>query len=111
MLAAKDATWMPASALVAQAVAANVEGVSFLGDEPTAQSKGHAADARDIRARSMSVMIYTGYTLEELRARNDDDTNDLLKHTDLLVDGRYDESLRTLARRWIGSDNQALHYL
>ena len=35
----------------------------------------------------------------------------LLAATDLLVDGRYDASRRTLTRRYIGSDNQVLHFL
>jgi anaerobic ribonucleoside-triphosphate reductase activating protein len=111
MLAMKDANWMPASAIVERAVAANVEGVSFLGGEPTAQAQGLAAVARGVRAHGLSVMIYTGFTLDELRAKNDPDTNDLLAHTDLLVDGRYEELRRTLKRRWIGSDNQVLHFL
>ena len=35
----------------------------------------------------------------------------LLARTDLLVDGRYEESQRTTTRRYIGSDNQVLHFL
>ncbi len=102
---------MRASALVAQAAAAGVEGVSFLGGEPTAQAAGLAAVARGVRAHGKSVMVFSGYTLAELRGRKDPAVDDLLAHTDLLVDGRYLEARRTTSRRWIGSDNQELHFL
>ena len=111
MLAHKDATWLRADDLAARAAAAGVEGISFLGGEPTAQAKGLAAVAREVRAHGMSVMVFSGYTLAELRARGDADVDDLLLHTDLLVDGRYVEAQRTTTRRWIGSDNQVLHFL
>ena len=111
MLEEKPATSMKASDVVAAAVAAGVEGVSLLGGEPTAQAAGFAAVAKGVRAHGLSVMIFSGFTLAELRARNDDATNDLLANTDLLVDGRYVETRRTTQRRWIGSENQVLHHL
>ena len=102
-----------ASELVAAAIAAGVEGVSFLGGEPTSQSDGLAVVAERVRAAGLTVMIFSGYTLAELRARarSEPGVERLLASTDLLVDGRYVESLRTTTRRWIGSTNQALHFL
>lgn len=100
-----------ASALVAQCLATDAEGVSFLGGEPFAQAAGVAAVARGVRAAGRSVMIFSGYTLDELRAMDAPGVADLLAHADLLVDGRYDASRRTTARRWVGSDNQVMHFL
>jgi anaerobic ribonucleoside-triphosphate reductase activating protein len=108
MLAVKDATWMTVDEALAQ-LPADVEGVSFLGGEPTEQARALAALARRVRARGQTVMVYSGRTIDELRASPA--ANALLEHTDLLVDGRYDESLRTTTRRFIGSTNQQLHFL
>ena len=49
---------------------------------------------------------YSGYTLEELEARHDKETDELLEMLDILVDGRYDEKLRNLTLVYCGSENQ-----
>lgn len=88
-----------------------IEGVSLLGGEPFEQAAPLAELAAAVRARGLTVMIYTGYTLAELRARSDAATDALLAATDLLVDGRFEQSLYETGRRWIGSSNQVLHFL
>jgi anaerobic ribonucleoside-triphosphate reductase activating protein len=97
--------------LVDEACAAGVEGISLLGGEPFAHADALAPFAERARARGLSVMIFSGYTLAELRARPDPAAARLLAATDLLVDGRFDARRRTTARRFIGSDNQVLHFL
>ncbi len=99
------------AALAERALRAGVEGVSLLGGEPMAQAAGLARFAALVREGGLSVMVFTGYTLEELGATEDDGVRALLASTDLLVDGRYEESLRTSARRWVGSTNQRMHFL
>jgi anaerobic ribonucleoside-triphosphate reductase activating protein len=94
-----------------------VEGVSILGGEPFEQAAGVAAFARGVKARGLSVMVYSGYTMAELRtqAAADPGVGELLETIDLLVDGRYDQTLPEppppLGRRWLGSTNQVMHYL
>lgn len=88
-----------------------IEGISLLGGEPTAQAGPLADVATATRALGLSVMVYSGFTLEDLRARGDADVDRLLAATDLLVDGPYVEALRTTTRRYIGSTNQRLHAL
>lgn len=104
------------AALAARITAARqrgVEGVSFLGGEPFEQAEALAELAARARALGMTVMVFSGYTLGELRAR--DDAAALLARTDLLVDGRYDrtrpEPAPPAGRRWIGSANQTMHFL
>ena len=97
--------------LAARALRAGVEGVSLLGGEPFAQAALLARFAHLVSQAGLSVMVYSGYTLAELRASSDEGVAALLAATDLLVDGRYDDALRTTARRWIGSTNQQLHFL
>mgnify|MGYP000933723061 CR=1 FL=1 len=97
--------------MVEEACAAGVEGVSLLGGEPFAQADGLATLAEGARARGLSVMIYSGYTLAELRALAGEGPRRLLAAADLLVDGRFEARLRSQRRRFIGSDNQVLHFL
>ena len=97
--------------MVEEACAAGVEGVSLLGGEPFAQADGLATLAEGARARGLSVMIYSGYTLAELRALPGEGPRRLLAAADLLVDGRFEAKLRSQRRRFIGSDNQVLHFL
>jgi anaerobic ribonucleoside-triphosphate reductase activating protein len=86
--------------------AAGVEGVSVLGGEPFEQPEAVGALCEAAHRRGLSVMVFSGYTLEELRARGAP-----LEHVDILVDGRYVAALPDRTRRWIGSTNQQLHLL
>jgi anaerobic ribonucleoside-triphosphate reductase activating protein len=62
--------------------------------------------AKNIKGAGLTLMSYSGYTLEELEARHDKDTDELLEMLDILVDGRYDERLRNLTLVYCGSENQ-----
>jgi anaerobic ribonucleoside-triphosphate reductase activating protein len=84
-----------------------LEGVSLIGGEPFEQDEGMAAFAERVHAAGLTVMAYSGYTLEELRERG----SRLLTFTDLLVDGRYEREQRTTSRRFVGSNNQRMHFL
>ena len=113
-LAFRDATRRAVDDVIADIDAARargIEGISLLGGEPTSQAAALADVAEATRAMDLSVMVYSGFTLAELRARHDVDVDRLLAATDLLVDGPYIEARRTTSRRYIGSDNQVLHTL
>src|SRR3954467_13519416 len=43
----------------------NVEGISLLGGEPLAHLDGAVALARQARNEELSVMVYSGYTLDD----------------------------------------------
>ncbi|CAE6959369.1 4Fe-4S single cluster domain-containing protein [Paraburkholderia domus] len=89
----------------------DLEGVTFLGGEPMLQAKGLAEVAEGARRLNLSVMVFTGYTLEELNERRLPGSEALLRAIDLLVDGPYEASLPEQHRRWVGSSNQRFHYL
>jgi anaerobic ribonucleoside-triphosphate reductase activating protein len=93
------------------ATALGVEGITLLGGEPLAHAAGAAALARAARQRTLTVMVFSGYTLEEAQGLPDPAVRDLLAHTDILVDGPYVRELPETRRRWIGSANQRIHFL
>src|SRR5262245_49260291 len=88
-----------------------IEGVTLLGGEPFAHAAPAAALARLIREQGLSVMVFSGYTIEELQVRSEPDVADLVALTDILVDGPYDRDRPDTVRRWIGSTNQRIHFL
>ncbi len=89
-----------------------LEGVTLLGGEPFEQAEALSLFARGAHALGLSVMTFSGYTLEELRAPSAPACSAaLLAETDLLVDGRYDQRQPERARRWAGSQNQRFHFL
>jgi anaerobic ribonucleoside-triphosphate reductase activating protein len=90
---------------------AGIEGVTVLGGEPFEQADGVGAFAEGVRALGLSVMVFTGHVVEELRGRADPGVDRLLAATDLLVDGPYLRDQPEDGRRWIGSTNQRYHFL
>jgi anaerobic ribonucleoside-triphosphate reductase activating protein len=88
-----------------------IEGVTLLGGEPLAHAAAGAAIAGAIRPWGLTVMVFSGYTLEEARDLPDAAVAELLAQTDILVDGRYERDQPDTHRRWIGSANQRIHFL
>jgi len=94
-----------------RAAADGAEGISLLGGEPFLQAGPLAELAEAAREQGLGVAVFTGYELEELQQSGDEDALRLLAATDLLVDGPYLHEQRSSRRRWIGSDNQRMHFL
>ena len=88
-----------------------LEGISLLGGEPFAHSPAATEIAKFARAHALGVMVYSGYTLAEIRALPEPSAAELLSHTDLLVDGPYLRERPESNRRWVGSANQMVHFL
>ncbi len=88
-----------------------VEGVTFVGGEPFAQAASLAALGTRLRGEGLSVVTFTGYTLEELQNDPSNGVAELLEVTDLLIDGPYRRDLADLSRPWVGSSNQRYHFL
>lgn len=85
-----------------------VSGVTFSGGEPFCQAEALAELAKELRAHGKHIMTYTGYTWEQLQQSEDPAVHALLKHTDILVDGRFILEQRDLTLRFRGSRNQRL---
>lgn len=72
-----------------------IEGVTFSGGEPFEQAKPLAELAEQLVDRGLNVVIFTGYTFDELTAGNNSDWLRLLDTVDLLVAGPYEQGLPT----------------
>lgn len=95
--------------LVAEILATpGIDGVTFTGGEPFAQSRALAKLGRTVSAAGLSVFVFTGYELHELETA---EQRSLLDTTDALVTGRYLEAERSQGLAWRGSANQRVHFL
>ncbi|GIW92478.1 MAG: anaerobic ribonucleoside-triphosphate reductase-activating protein [Pirellulaceae bacterium] len=89
----------------------DLEGISFLGGEPTHQAPGLSIVAQHCQAMGLSVMLFTGYTMEQLQAVQLPGVAELLQYCDIVVDGPYKCDLPDYERNWVGSTNQRFHFL
>ena len=85
-------------------------GVTFSGGEPFCQPGPLAILGQQIKKAGMHLMCYSGYTYEQLlkKAETEPQIIDLLSAVDVLVDGPFLLSQRTLELRFRGSKNQRL---
>ena len=88
-----------------------VEGITMMGGEPFAHLPAAVALATAARALDLSVMTFSGFTLEQLRERPEPEVAELIALSDILVDGPYLREQPDTTRRWIGSQNQRIHFL
>jgi len=87
-----------------------LDGVTFSGGEPFEQAEALAELARGVRRLGLDIVIYSGYTFEELLEKSEEDPHvrGLLEAGSLLVDGSYIQEERDLALPYRGSRNQRL---
>jgi anaerobic ribonucleoside-triphosphate reductase activating protein len=82
------------------------DGVTILGGEPFLQPDGLLALLQSLKQRKQHVTLYTGYTLEQLNARSEAAIGEILRLTDILIDGPFVKELSDNASEWVGSTNQ-----
>ena len=115
MLAFDGGAAMPAAEAIKRIAEAQrihmIEGITLLGGEPLAHATGGIVLAQAAHDLCLSVMVFTGYPLEEARRLPDAAIAQLLAETDILVDGPYLREQPETRRRWIGSANQRVHFL
>ncbi|GIP11211.1 4Fe-4S single cluster domain-containing protein [Paenibacillus macerans] len=88
-----------------------LEGVTFLGGEPFSQAYELSVLARKVKEMNLSVVTFSGYDYDTIRRSGHRGWQQLLKETDLLIDGPYIQSQHDLSRPWIGSRNQQYRFL
>lgn len=82
--------------------------VTFTGGDPFYQAEAIVPLAKTIRDAGLGIWSYTGFTFEQLLASDDKDMHELLRLTDVLVDGPFVQSLRDTTLLFRGSANQRL---
>ena len=106
----KPAQKFTVSELYARVVAEEqIEGVTFSGGEPMAQAHALSVLAENLKAAGLSVVCFSGFSLEELRSKQETWQLKLLSQIDVLIDGRYNRNQPGSGLR--GSTNQNLHFL
>lgn len=87
-----------------------IQGVTFSGGEPLCQVKPFLSLAKEVKKRNLHLLIYTGYTIEELeiRMKKEHELEELLRIADHLIEGRFVQKLRNLSLLYRGSSNQRI---
>jgi len=88
-----------------------IEGVSLIGGEPFLQAEGLAYVAERCKQRGLTVLVFSGYRIDELRGMKDENVERLLSVSDILVDGPFDAQMIDDERGWVGSKNQSVLFL
>lgn len=83
-------------------------GITLSGGDPFLQPLPLARLAERVHSLGKNVITYTGYTMEYLMEHMDEHPGwkELLEQTDILIDGPYIESQRSLLLHFRGSENQ-----
>lgn len=85
-----------------------VSGYTITGGEPFDQTEELAELITFLNTVTDDILVYSGYTYNELLMRKDDNTNYILDNIAVLIDGRYDENLN-FGNKLKGSENQKVY--
>ena len=85
-----------------------VQGFTITGGEPFDQSEELSELVKYMHKYTDDILIYSGYTYDELVCRRDSFTTEILNNIAALVDGRYIDELNN-GNLIKGSDNQVLY--
>ena len=93
--------------ILSKVLADDFANVTFSGGDPMFQPEGFTKLAQAIKEKSRkNIWCYTGYTFERLL--NNPQQAELLKYIDVLVDGKFKQTLRDESLLFRGSSNQRL---
>lgn len=62
--------------------------------------------ARQLKEKNINIWCYTGFTFEELLTRPD--CVEFLQYIDVLIDGKFEKSLKSYDLLFKGSENQRI---
>lgn len=85
-----------------------VKGITFSGGEPFCQALAFSELAKRLKEDGYKIAVYSGWTFEELIQKNIPGAIDLLKNIDILIDGKFDKTQRSLDISFRGSKNQRI---
>lgn len=89
-----------------------IDGVTISGGEPFDQPDGLYETVKYFVERGIAdILVYTGFTLEELNEKNDERIAYILQNIAVLIDGPYVQELDSGIGNLKGSDNQRILFL
>ena len=86
-----------------------IDGITWLGGEPTEQIKAVTEVSKAVQNMGLSVLVFTGYVYSQLK--DNLDFQELIKYVDILIDGQYEQDKADYSRAWVGSSNQKYYFL
>lgn len=84
------------------------DGVTFSGGDPMFQPKECCVLAKKTHELGMNVWAYTGFTFDELIEKGSKDILEFLSEIDVLIDGRFELSKKSMDLEFRGSSNQRI---
>ena len=81
-------------------------GVTFSGGDPFSQAKALLPFAKFVKERGLELACYTGFLYEQLVSNSVPYSKELLSYIDILIDGKFVLSQKSLNLKFKGSKNQ-----
>lgn len=87
-----------------------IDGITLSGGEPFEQAEAFGVLAMKAKKQGYNVITYTGYTYEYIQKNKEKISGweELLNWTDILVDGKFEISQRSMMLKFKGSHNQRI---
>ena len=86
-------------------------GITFSGGEPFEQAKACSILAETVKSHGKTVMVFTGFSFDQIITCQNTDIRHFLNYIDLVVAGPYIQELACESRLWQASSNQTVHFL
>jgi anaerobic ribonucleoside-triphosphate reductase activating protein len=85
-----------------------IKGITLSGGEPFEISMSLSKLSQKVKDLGLNIWCYSGYTYEEIINNGDKDKLRMLNFIDVLIDGKFNESLMEGASKYTGSSNQRI---
>ena len=82
------------------------DGITFSGGDPMMQPVPCTVIAKKCKEMGLNIWCYTGFLFEELLEKPA--CLEFLKYIDVLVDGKFDNNLKSYSAKFRGSKNQRI---
>lgn len=82
-----------------------LDGITLSGGEPMLQAKPLISLCLEIKKRGLHIILYSGYTYEEILSLGPHQ-KELLSLCDMLIDGKYEADKASFSLLYRGSSNQ-----
>ena len=86
-----------------------IDGVTLSGGDPLLQAEQCRDIVEALKSNGLDIWLYSGFTFDEVAAgKAGEAAREVLDFIDVMVDGRFIESLKSEEHIWRGSSNQRL---